>query len=88
MDSLICHGEFVLINHVVKEYNKMKEKIKKSNSIRPSDLARVAMVFNSTRKFIEEFRIFIKQQYYDIVSSVEKIQKLKIQKLQGQKMEE
>ena len=66
----------------------MKEKIKKSNSIRPSDLARVAMVFNSTRKFIEEFRIFIKQQYYDIVSSVEKIQKLKIQKLQGQKTEE
>ena len=48
----------------------MKEKIKNSNSIHPSDLARVAMVFNGTGKFIEDFRIFIKQ-YYDIVSSVE-----------------
>ena len=48
----------------------MKEKIKNSNSIRPSDFARVAMVFNGTGKFIKDFRIF-RKQYCDIVSSVE-----------------
>ena len=48
----------------------MKEKRKNSNSIRPSDFARVAMVFNGTGKFIKDFRIF-RKQYCDIVSSVE-----------------
>ena len=38
-------------------------------------------------KFIEDFSLFIKQCYH-IVWSVEKIQKVKIQMLQGQKMEE
>ena len=38
-------------------------------------------------KFIEDFRLCIKQ-CYRIVWTVEKIQKLKIQKLWGQKTEE
>ena len=38
-------------------------------------------------KFIEDFSLFIKQCCHN-VSSVEKIQKVKIQMLQGQKMEE
>ena len=28
VDSVICHNEIVLINNVLKEYNKMKEEIK------------------------------------------------------------
>ena len=32
IDSVINHDEFVLINNVLKEYNKMKEEIKKSNN--------------------------------------------------------
>ena len=39
------------------------------------------------RKFIEDFSLFIKQCYY-IVCSVAETQKVKIQKLQGQKAEE
>ena len=40
------------------------------------------------RQFMEEFSLFVKQFYRIIVWSVEKLQKLKIQKLQGQKVEE
>ena len=43
--------------------------------------------FNDSIKFIEDFDIFIKQ-CYRIVSSLEKIQRVKVQKLQEQKTEE
>ena len=39
------------------------------------------------QKFIKDFSLFIKQRYH-IVWSVEKMQKVKIQKLQGQKAAE
>ena len=32
MESIISHDEFVLINNVLKEYNKMKGEIKNSNN--------------------------------------------------------
>ena len=32
IDSLISHDEFVLINNVLKEYNRMKEEIKSSTN--------------------------------------------------------
>ena len=31
IDSVINHGEFVLINNMLKEYNEMKEEIKNLN---------------------------------------------------------
>ena len=40
--------------------------------------------FKDLIKFIEDFSLFIKQCYH-IVWSVEKIQRIKIQKLSGQK---
>ena len=58
-----------------------------SASIACIDKASNRKVFDCMHKFIEDFSLFIKQ-YYHIVWSVEKIQKVKIQKLQGQKMEE
>ena len=39
-------------------------------------------------QFIEDFSLLIKQCYHIIVGSVQKTQKKKIQKLQGQKTEE
>ena len=39
-------------------------------------------------QFIQDFSLFIKQCYCIVVWNVEEIQKVKIQKLQGQKMEE
>ena len=39
IDSVISHGEFVLISNVWKEYNEMKEEIKSLN--RPSDLSKI-----------------------------------------------
>ena len=71
-DSNTSHDEFVLINNVLKEYEKMKEEIKKLKDF---------------MRFIKDFSLFIKQ-CYQIVWSVEKIQKVKFQKLQGQKTEE
>ena len=62
IDSNISCDEFVLINNVLKEYDKIKDLI----------------------KFIEYFSLFIKQCYHNVLS-VEKIQKVKIQKLQGKK---
>ena len=50
IDSVISHDEFVLINNVPKEYNKMKEEIKN---------LRVNQV-------IEVFNLFIKQCYHII----------------------
>ena len=44
------------MNNVLKEYEEMKEKIK--------NLARKAKVFDRTRKFIEDFSLFIKQCYH------------------------
>ena len=61
IDSFIIHDEFVLIIHVLKEYNKMKEEIKKLKTL--SDLAWVAKVFERRRKFIEDFSLFVKQCY-------------------------
>ena len=72
IDSVISHDEFVLINKVLKKYNEMEDLIKKCK-----DLIR----------FIKYFSLFIKQCYC-IVKSVEKIQKVYIKKLQGQKTEE
>ena len=43
--------------------------------------------FQDLIKFIEDFSLFIKQSY-SIAWSVEKIQKIKIQKLQDQETEE
>ena len=63
---------------------KLKKKSTYKDLIRPLDLARVAKVFGGTRKFIEDFSLFIKQCYH-IFCRVEKIQKVKIQKLQAQK---
>ena len=34
MDSNISHNEFVSIDNVLKEYNKMKEEIKNSSNIK------------------------------------------------------
>ena len=53
IDSNISHDEFVLINNVLKEYDDVKEEIKRLN--RPLDLA--------TRQFIKDFSLFIKQCY-------------------------
>ena len=39
IDSVISHGEFVLISNVLKEYNEMKEEIRSLN--RPSDLSKI-----------------------------------------------
>ena len=72
IDSFIIHDEFVLIIHVLKEYNKMKEEIKKLKTL--SDLAWVAKVFERRRKFIEDFSLFVKQ-CYRIVWNLEKIQR-------------
>ena len=93
--SVISHDEFVLINIVVKEYNEMKDKIKflktwlsfelspRSWRTKPCD----RKVFDRTWKFIKDFSLFIRQSYR-IAWSVQKIQKVKIQKLQGKKTEE
>ena len=80
IDSVNSHDEFDLMNDVLKEYNKIKNKSKIERLYRPSDLP--------TRHFIKDFGLFTKQCYRIIVWSVEKLQKLKIQKLQGQKTEE
>ena len=71
-DQVISPDEFVLINNVLKEYNRMKKKSK----------------IDRLNQFIKDFSLFIKQCYRIIVWSVEKIQSVKIQKLQGQKTEE
>ena len=46
---VILHDEFVLINNVLKEYNEMKEELKK---------------FKCLIKFIANFCLFIKQSYH------------------------
>ena len=46
---VILHDEFVLINNVPKEYNEMKEELKK---------------FKCLIKFIANFSLFIKQYYH------------------------
>ena len=51
---------------MLKEYNKKKKKSKILRLNRPSDLARVAKVFDRARQIIEDFSLFIKQ-CYDIV---------------------
>ena len=70
--SNMSHDEFVLINNVLKEYEEMKEEIKNLKNL---------------IKFMEYFSLFIKQ-FYCIMWSVEKIQEVKIQKLQEQKTKE
>ena len=80
IDSVISHDEFVLTNNVLKEYKKNEKRNKKFKN-----LAHVAKVFDCTRQFIEDFSLFIKQCYYIIFLSVEKIKKVKIRKLQEQK---
>ena len=58
-----------------------------NNMLKEYEEERRNQKFKDLIKFIEDFSLFIKQCYH-IVWSVEKIQKVKIQKLQGQKMEE
>ena len=72
INSVISHDEFVLINKVLNKYNEMEDLIKKCKHL---------------IRFIKYFSLFIKQCYC-IVKSVEKIQKVYIKKLQGQKTEE
>ena len=50
-------------------------------------VARIAKVSDRTQEFIKDFTLFIKPCYH-IVSSVKKVQKAKIQRLQGQKLAE
>ena len=73
IDPNISHDEFLSINNVLKEYDRMKQEIKKRLN-RSSDLARVAKVFDCAGKF----SLFIKQ-CHRIVWSVEKIPKVKFQ---------
>ena len=82
IDSVISHEEFILINIVLKQYNKMKAEIKKrlKDLVRSSDLTRVAKVsycepFDRTQKCMEDFSQFIKQCYH-FVWSAEKIRKV------------
>ena len=68
IDSVVNHGEFVLINNVLREYDKIKEETQFKYLIRPLDLARIVnfsnrKVFNSTRKFIEDFIKYIMDFY-------------------------
>ena len=72
IDSNISHDEFVSINNMLKEYEQMKEEIKNLTTF---------------SKFIKDFSLFLRQLYH-IIWSPEKIQKIKIQKLQDQKTEE
>ena len=65
IDSNFSHDEFALINNVLKEYDEMKEEAKN---------IKIQLSFG------KDFILFIKQGYH-IVFSVEKIQKVKIQKL-------
>ena len=64
-NSNISYYKYVLINNVLKEYDDTKEEKKK---------------LKRDKQFIEDFSWFIKQ-YYHIVWSAEKIQRVKIQKL-------
>ena len=66
---------------------KSNKKLKIQRVNNPSDLSRVAKLFDATRQVIEDFSLFIKQCYRIIVWSIEKIHKVKIQKLQKQKIE-
>ena len=61
VDSVISHDKFVLMNNMLKEYNKMKEEIKKFKDL------------------ISLSKILI----YLLNNVIEKIQKVKIQKLHG-----
>ena len=63
VDSVISHDKFVLMNNMLKEYNKMKEEIKKFKDL------------------ISLSKILI----YLLNNVIEKIQKVKIQKLHGKK---
>ena len=65
--SNISHNEFILINNVLKIWRRPN---------RPLDFAREAKVYDRAT----HFSLFVKQ-CYRIVWSVEKIQKLKTQKL-------
>ena len=72
IDSVINLDEFVLINNVLKEYNKMNEEIK----MLFAHVARIAKVsdckvFDRTQEFIKDFTLFIKP-CYDVVWSVKK----------------
>ena len=75
INSVVSHDEFVLINNFLKEYNEMKEEIKKfKDLIHPSNLACIVWVgkvtgrkvFDLMQTFIEDFSLFLKQ-YYHIV---------------------
>ena len=71
-DSVISHNEFVLIKKCSKRILRNERRNQKIKDL---------------IKLFDHFSLFIKQ-CYQIVWSVEKTQKVKIQKLQGQKMEE
>ena len=84
IDSVISHDESFLINNVLKDYDKMEKEVKNLR-LNPSFGLSYAKVK------IEDFTLFMKQSFINLVNHkvlVEKIQKVKIQKLQGQKAEE
>ena len=76
IDSGISHDEFVLINNVLKEYGKTKEERYVWDTL--------CLWWHNKTKYIDNLKLKIKQ-CYRIASSLEKIQKVQFQKLQGQK---
>ena len=76
IDSGISHDEFVLINNVLKEYGETKEERYVWDTL--------CLWWHNKTKYIDNLKLKIKQ-CYRIASSLEKIQKVQFQKLQGQK---
>ena len=76
IDSGISHDEFVLINNVLKEYGKTKEERYVWDTL--------CLWWHNKTKYVDKLKLKIKQ-CYRIASSLEKIQKVQLQKLQGQK---
>ena len=76
IDSGITHDELVLINNVLKEYGETKEE----RYVRDT----LCLWWHNKTKYIDKLKLKIKQ-CYRIASSLEKIQKVQLQKLQGQK---
>ena len=66
INSVSSHDESVSINNVLKKYNQMKIKIKNLQTIHHLNLARVAKVFDSTRKFNKDFSLFIKKKVTEL----------------------
>ena len=79
IDSVISHDEFVLINNVLKEYGETKEERYVWDTL--------CLWWHNKTKNIDKLKLKIKQ-CSRIASSLEKIQKVQLQNLQGQKKKE